>query len=76
MQPLFNVERNDQLVLVALPKHCKISKPVINLITYREEVKSATVFMPIIECLPWIYQVLQDRCMSAVTTNIETQPQY
>lgn len=76
MQPLFNVERNDQLVLVALLKLCKISKPLINLITYREEVKPVTVFKPIIESLPWIYQVLQDRCTFAVTTNIETQPQY
>lgn len=63
MQPLFNVEENGTLVLVALAKDCKKEKPLLNLTTYRGEIKSAAVFMPIIEFIPWINQVLQKRCL-------------
>lgn len=63
MKPLFNVEEDNTLVLVALARKCITAKPLLNPSTSREETKSAAVFMPIIDFIPWINGVLQKRCL-------------
>lgn len=70
MEPLFNVEENDTLVLVALAKNCKKATPLINLITHEVKIESASIFMTIIKFIPWINQILQERCISNKTTDI------
>lgn len=62
MEPLFNVDEKNRLFLVALPKFCKIANPMISLSTYQTEIKTAAIYSPIIESIPWINHVLQQRC--------------
>lgn len=64
MEPLFNVEDNSTLVLVGLMKKCKVTKPLINLLTQGQELKSAAIFTSIIALTPRINKVLQERCLS------------
>lgn len=66
MQPLFNVEEDNTLVLVALARKCLTVKTFLILSTSREEIKSASIFMPIVEFTPWINGVLQEMCLCSI----------
>lgn len=61
MEPLFSVEESNKLVLAALPKTC-INKRLINFSNYHEEMKSTAVYIPIFQIIPWITQILKEKC--------------
>lgn len=60
-EPLFYVEDNN-LELLALPKHCRKTAVLYNPSTYKEELRTSAVYVPIGDFLPLIFNILSKRC--------------
>lgn len=68
---LYQVIGDDRIEILGLPKWCKKERMFLNQATNRMEKKSAMVYTNIRYLLPWIKNILSDRCKSKPSSSVD-----